>query len=64
VSALILAYETTGTGLVSIAVPPYEVLLRRRHVYHQQYLDTNPFGYCGHGGTGVACPVGLTSGEA
>ena len=27
--------------------------------YHQQYLAKNPDGYCGHGGTGVACPVGL-----
>lgn len=27
--------------------------------YHQQYLSKNPGGYCGHGGTGVACPVGL-----
>jgi peptide-methionine (S)-S-oxide reductase len=26
--------------------------------YHQQYLARNPFGYCGLGGTGVACPVG------
>ena len=26
--------------------------------YHQQYLDKNPDGYCGLGGTGVACPVG------
>jgi peptide-methionine (S)-S-oxide reductase len=26
--------------------------------YHQQYLDKNPRGYCGLGGTGVACPVG------
>jgi peptide-methionine (S)-S-oxide reductase len=26
--------------------------------YHQQYLAKNPFGYCGHGGTGVACPIG------
>jgi peptide-methionine (S)-S-oxide reductase len=26
---------------------------------HQQYLAKNPGGYCGHGGTGVACPVGL-----
>jgi len=25
--------------------------------YHQQYLARNPRGYCGHGGTGVACPV-------
>ncbi len=27
--------------------------------YHQQYLARNPSGYCGLGGTGVACPVGL-----
>ncbi len=26
---------------------------------HQQYLAKNPEGYCGHGGTGVACPIGL-----
>jgi peptide-methionine (S)-S-oxide reductase len=30
--------------------------------YHQQYLAKNPGGYCGLGGTGVACPVGLTTG--
>jgi peptide-methionine (S)-S-oxide reductase len=29
--------------------------------YHQQYLAKNPGGYCGHGGTGVSCPVGLTA---
>ncbi|MDH3706588.1 MAG: peptide-methionine (S)-S-oxide reductase MsrA [Acidimicrobiia bacterium] len=28
--------------------------------YHQQYLAKNPMGYCGLGGTGVSCPVGLT----
>ena len=27
--------------------------------YHQQYLAKNPAGYCGAGGTGVACPIGL-----
>ena len=27
--------------------------------YHQQYLSKNPWGYCGHGGTGLACPTGL-----
>ena len=27
--------------------------------YHQEYLAKNPGGYCGVGGTGVACPVGL-----
>ena len=27
--------------------------------YHQQYLGKNPAGYCGLGGTGVSCPVGV-----
>jgi peptide-methionine (S)-S-oxide reductase len=31
--------------------------------YHQQYLAKNPNGYCGLGGTGVACPVGLSAGS-
>lgn len=26
--------------------------------YHQQYLEKNPHGYCGLGGTGVSCPIG------
>jgi peptide-methionine (S)-S-oxide reductase len=29
--------------------------------YHQQYLAKNPDGYCGLGGTGVSCPVGLAT---
>ena len=29
--------------------------------YHQQYLAKNPGGYCGLGGTGVSCPIGLAS---
>ena len=31
--------------------------------YHQQYLAKNPDGYCGMGGTGIACPIGLTTGR-
>jgi peptide-methionine (S)-S-oxide reductase len=31
--------------------------------YHQQYLAKNPGGYCGIGGTGVSCPVGVASAE-
>ncbi|HEY6399355.1 MAG TPA: peptide-methionine (S)-S-oxide reductase MsrA [Solirubrobacteraceae bacterium] len=31
--------------------------------YHQQYLHKNPWGYCGLGGTGVSCPVGILSRE-
>jgi len=30
--------------------------------HHQQYLAKNPGGYCGLGGTGVACPIGLATG--
>ena len=29
--------------------------------YHQQYLAKNPAGYCGLGGTGVSCPIGLAT---
>ena len=29
--------------------------------YHQQYLAKNPGGYCGLGGTGVACPIGVNA---
>jgi peptide-methionine (S)-S-oxide reductase len=31
--------------------------------YHQQYLAKNPRGYCGLGGTGVACPVGIAAAQ-
>ena len=31
--------------------------------YHQQYLAKNPAGYCGLGGIGVSCPIGLTSSD-
>jgi peptide-methionine (S)-S-oxide reductase len=30
--------------------------------YHQQYLGKNPHGYCGLGGTGVSCPIGVGAG--
>jgi peptide-methionine (S)-S-oxide reductase len=32
--------------------------------YHQQYLHKNPWGYCGIGGTGVSCPVGIAAAQA
>jgi peptide-methionine (S)-S-oxide reductase len=31
--------------------------------YHQQYLAKNPNGYCGIGGTGVSCPIGVATAE-
>jgi len=36
-----------------------ELCLQSAEDYHQQYLAKNPFGYCGAGGTGVTCPVGV-----
>src|SRR6266702_3639131 len=32
--------------------------------YHQQYLAKNPMGYCGLGGTGVSCPIGVVTAQA
>jgi peptide-methionine (S)-S-oxide reductase len=37
------------------AAPPFYYA----EAYHQQYLAKNPNGYCGMGGTGVSCPVGV-----
>ncbi|CAM5401318.1 peptide methionine sulfoxide reductase MsrA [Streptomyces tanashiensis] len=31
--------------------------------YHQQYLDKNPAGYCGIGGTGLSCPIGVAKAD-
>ena len=53
-SALVAA----GRGQVTTEVlhtPPFYYA----EDYHQQYLAKNPKGYCGLGGTGVACPAGL-----
>ena len=36
-----------------------ELCLQSAEDYHQQYLAKNPFGYCGAGGTGMSCPVGI-----
>ena len=38
-----------------VAAPPFYFA----EEYHQQYLARNPGGYCGLGGTGVACPIGV-----
>lgn len=54
--------ELSGAGYKAITTeirvaPPFYYA----ESYHQQYLAKNPGGYCGIGGTGVACPVGLTN---
>ena len=45
-------YEAVTTEIVD--APPFYYA----EDYHQQYLHKNPNGYCGIGGTGVACPIG------
>jgi peptide-methionine (S)-S-oxide reductase len=47
------------TTEIEAAEPPHPFYYAED--YHQQYLEKNPGGYCGLGGTGVACPVGLTA---
>jgi peptide-methionine (S)-S-oxide reductase len=52
------ALSRSGYGPITtelLAVPPFFYA----EDYHQQYLAKNPHGYCGVGGTGVSCPVGL-----
>jgi hypothetical protein len=47
---------------VRVLPQPEFDLWREMNRYHQQYLFKVPNGYCGIGGTGVTCPVGLASG--
>jgi len=49
-----------GYGEISTEVAPLRDFYYAED-YHQQYLAKNPNGYCGVGGTGVSCPVGLPS---
>ena len=51
--------ETAGYGGISTEIAAAGPFFYAEP-YHQQYLAKNPNGYCGLGGTGVACPVGLT----
>jgi peptide-methionine (S)-S-oxide reductase len=47
-----------GYGAITTEVAPLQALYYAEP-YHQQYLSKNPAGYCGIGGTGVSCPIGL-----
>ncbi len=51
-----------GLGDITTEVLPLDTFYYAED-YHQQYLAKNPGGYCGIGGTGVACPVGLDLGQ-
>ncbi len=52
------ALTTTGFGTITTEIRPAPEFYYAED-YHQQYLAKNPSGYCGLGGTGVACPTGL-----
>ncbi len=52
------ALRARGYGEITTEICPAPAFYYAED-YHQQYLAKNPGGYCGLGGTGVSCPVGL-----
>lgn len=52
------ALRARGFGPITTEIAPAPPFYYAED-YHQQYLAKNPDGYCGLGGTGVACPVGV-----
>jgi peptide-methionine (S)-S-oxide reductase len=54
--------SAAGHGTITTEVEPFDPASPFYYAedYHQQYLAKNPAGYCGIGGTGVACPIGLS----
>jgi peptide-methionine (S)-S-oxide reductase len=52
-------YGPITTEILPLGEGDWERHFHRAEEYHQRYLEKNPGGYCGLGGTGVACPVGL-----
>ena len=59
-SALTFGRELSGAGYgeITTEIAPLSDFYYAES-YHQQYLAKNPHGYCGLGGTGVSCPVGV-----
>jgi peptide-methionine (S)-S-oxide reductase len=54
------ALAAAGHGAITTEIAPAPEFYYAED-YHQQYLAKNPGGYCGIGGTGVTCPIGLTA---
>jgi len=52
------ALSAAGRGEISTEIRPAGPFYYAE-AYHQQYLAKNPNGYCGLGGTGVSCPIGV-----
>ena len=57
------ALTAAGRGRITTEIAPAGPFYYAED-YHQQYLAKNPAGYCGIGGTGVVCPIGLGVGAA
>ena len=49
----------SGYGTITTEIIPAPIFYFAEE-YHQQYLAKNPNGYCGLGGTGVSCPIGVS----
>jgi peptide-methionine (S)-S-oxide reductase len=49
---------SAGYGAITTEIAPAGAFYYAED-YHQQYLAKNPNGYCGLGGTGVSCPIGV-----
>ena len=56
-----VALTAAGHGAITTEIAGERVFYFAED-YHQQYLHKNPDGYCGIGGTGVSCPVGVSVG--
>ena len=54
------AIDRSGFGTITTEILPAPEFYYAED-YHQQYLSKNPDGYCGLGGTGVTCPVGVAA---
>jgi peptide-methionine (S)-S-oxide reductase len=52
------ALKAAGMGAITTEIIPVPTFYFAED-YHQQYLAKNPGGYCGIGGTGVTCPIGV-----
>lgn len=57
-AAYAAALKAKGLGPITTEIEPAGVFYFAEG-YHQQYLSKNPAGYCGIGGTGVVCPIGV-----
>ena len=53
-----LALTAAGRGTITTEIAPAGPYYFAED-YHQGYLAKNPEGYCGIGGTGVVCPIGI-----